>query len=206
MGRTVMRRVQVELSTAEVAKKAGHLADVLTKADEVTEAKKAKSKEFSGVLDSLDAGARLLRAQISEKREVRQVECWYQKDYRQGIVRFYRAGTGDLVETRGMTDEERQQSLTDDSDFISTSEADEELSRIMDAFKAPPADPKSPQDPSITEAKSTLQSIFGEQAVIEPEDERDLKPENTAADKPASAEPDDEDDEDDDGRAPGEAF
>ena len=94
---------QIERGQA-LAKLCGRIGDEQTR--QANEKKRMKE-----TLDGLEADRRELTAVVRDKKEMRDVECVATMDPARGLVEVHRTDTGELIETRRMTDEERQRGL-----------------------------------------------------------------------------------------------
>jgi hypothetical protein len=93
----IKRDVDVELSEVEKAALRESACAALDTVDELADR-----------IKTLKAGAKEARAKAKRGTETRMLECREEKDFRLGEVRVVRSDTGQIVETRAMTGDERQ--------------------------------------------------------------------------------------------------
>lgn len=108
----------VKLSEAEVALRAQELAsaesvlgDAECRLDQFVEAAKGTKKGIeTEIADARLEVGRLARV-VRERNEQRSVPIMEEPDYEKGAMNTFRTDTHEIVATRGLTHEERQQSL-----------------------------------------------------------------------------------------------
>ncbi len=102
------RPLPVQLTQEETAKKGEELALLYQQRRALEERKKDSVGLINGQLKIIEEEMASLFKAISAGEEDRDVDCSNNKDFDKGIVNFYRTDTGELLESREMTDQERQ--------------------------------------------------------------------------------------------------
>jgi hypothetical protein len=100
------------LSEDETRKYGMELARANANKDEAEERKKEVDAQLKAEIESHSTRALNLARKINNGYEYRDVECLMQFDYPKNSVRIERQDTYEIIETRSMTDEERQTSLS----------------------------------------------------------------------------------------------
>ncbi len=106
----VTRALMVSLTEAEIRSCATELARVTAQQAELEGEKKAVTSGFKNKIDRCVADSRALAQKITTKRELRDVDCEWSPTTA-GKMQLTRMDTGEVIDTRKMTEEERQESL-----------------------------------------------------------------------------------------------
>jgi len=108
----------VKLSESEVALRAQELAsaesvmgDAETRLDAFVEAAKGTKKGIETEIADARGSVRRLARVVRERREDRDVPIMEEADFEKGAMNTYRTDTHEVVATRGLSHDERQQSL-----------------------------------------------------------------------------------------------
>ena len=108
----------VKLSEPEIALRAQELAsaesvlgDAETRLDQFVEAAKGTKKGIETEIDVARNDVRNLARVVRERKEDRDVPVMEEADFEKGAMNTYRTDTHEVVATRGLTHDERQQSL-----------------------------------------------------------------------------------------------
>lgn len=109
--RTFTRDLFCALTEAEVAARAAELARITTELSQMEDKKKAAMSSYKDKIDRAIVDARSLARKVSERREMRTVECRLNFDYRLGRAYLVRTDTSEVLEERPLTAEERQPKL-----------------------------------------------------------------------------------------------
>ena len=106
----VTRSLMVSLTENEIRSCATELARVTASQAELEDEKKAVTSGFKNRIDRCVADCRALAQKVTTKRELRDIDCeWSPTDG--GKMILTRTDTGEIIDTRKMTEEEHQQSL-----------------------------------------------------------------------------------------------
>ena len=106
----VTRSLMVSLTENEIRSCATELARVTASQAELEDDKKAVTSGFKNRIDRCVADCRALAQKVTTKRELRDIDCeWSPTDG--GKMILTRTDTGEIIDTRKMTEEEHQQSL-----------------------------------------------------------------------------------------------
>lgn len=111
MPRTFERQLPVRLTTAELEERGWSLAEERKKQRSLESAKKAAADDFKERLEANGEEIDRLAGIVHSKCEYRPVQCHEKRDYKRGVIEIVRRDTGEIVETRVMTDAERQREL-----------------------------------------------------------------------------------------------
>lgn len=106
-----IRTLVCELTTEEIAVYSQELATITSLEAEVEAEKKEKMSDFTAKLNKCAADRRMLARKITTKKEDRQVECDWEFDYPKGKAYLVRLDTGVTIDSRPLSEEERQQRL-----------------------------------------------------------------------------------------------
>lgn len=108
----------VKLSESEIALRAQELAsaesvlgDAETRLDQFVEAAKGTKKGIETEIADARQQVRHLARVVRERREDRDVPIMGEADYDKGAMNTYRTDTHEVVATRGLSHDERQQTL-----------------------------------------------------------------------------------------------
>lgn len=108
---TVMRDCAVELSAEQIKDRAIEMTDLMTAITEAEQAQKDEHKRRAIIIAGLKAAVSTLHHTIQSGRELQPVECRVTKDFESGNATITRIDTGEVVETRGLTEEEKSPKL-----------------------------------------------------------------------------------------------
>jgi len=106
------QQLRVTLTTEEVASRADRAAHVLAERDQKEEEAKAAQKHLKSIIDNMEAEMRRLSNEVRDHATYQLVDCERVYDYETGRVSEIRKDTGESVNERAMTLEERQQELS----------------------------------------------------------------------------------------------
>lgn len=109
--RTIMRDLPVQLTESELAAVAREIGRLNAERQGMEAQAKVASDQWKDRIRGVEARAADLATKAHEGQELRPTECVEEYDYRLGEVRVVRSDTGEKLETRPMTTEERQPSL-----------------------------------------------------------------------------------------------
>ena len=105
------KKLPVMLTEDEMRERGEALAESVETTAALTEEKKANDAEINGKIKTSKEITRKLSRIIASKTEDREVECEITKDFERGVVTLHRCDTGEVVETRPMTPDERQEQM-----------------------------------------------------------------------------------------------
>jgi hypothetical protein len=108
---TITRTLPVKLTEAEIQQKANALAEKVDEQAVVKTLAKGAAADYKKRLEDLTADASALSRQIRSRSEDRPVECIESPDYHRGMMDISRIDTGEVVDSRQLSYEERQQEL-----------------------------------------------------------------------------------------------
>jgi len=91
---------------------AGYYQDIET----INQEKKAALADFKNRIEAINDKIHKASIMIKQGIEVRQIECEMVMDYNKNTVTLTRLDTNDVVDRRGMTNEEKQMTLFKESD------------------------------------------------------------------------------------------
>lgn len=111
MEKRVTRILPVKLTSREVVERGQLAAQVIHKIDEVEREKKRVTADAKEQTDRLESELRRLSYIVEREEEDRTVECFWRFDFMKNEKNLLRDDTGEVVETKAMTDEERQIAL-----------------------------------------------------------------------------------------------
>ena len=106
----------VKLTDEERMQRADALANALQSINDAKMKKKRIVKDLDKEIAEVEQEAVELRDAVATGREYREVIVHRVMDWEKATVTEHRTDTGEVLRSRGMTDEERQSSLLDDSD------------------------------------------------------------------------------------------
>ena len=109
--REFIKHLPVELEDEEVQLYGRELSSKLRERDEIDDQESAAKKAAKAAREPIDLRIKALRYMLDTKTETRPVECEEVFDFKGNAVRVYRMDTGDEVDARPMTAEERQRPL-----------------------------------------------------------------------------------------------
>ena len=102
------RNLRVILTVDQVAERADRLAHLMKERDNKVEMAAAAAKHAKSEIAELEAASRRLSAEVRDKACYQAVPCTRVFDYRRGLVTETRTDTGEVIDERAMTEEERQ--------------------------------------------------------------------------------------------------
>jgi hypothetical protein len=105
------RTLAVALTDDELKQKGDILVCRIQERDDVEQARKAAADGFKEHLKEIGGDISSLARQVRTRQEERVVTCMWERDDSRYAMILVRQDTGELVETRPMTDEERQREL-----------------------------------------------------------------------------------------------
>lgn len=105
------RKLPVQLTEEEIQQRSQALAGNLKKTDVLKEEKKASTSEFKARIDACNDITKKLAEIITSGKEDRDVECEMIKDFKRNTVTITRTDTGEVVDERPMTEDERQEKM-----------------------------------------------------------------------------------------------
>lgn len=112
----IKRVLPVKLTEEERLQRADALANALQQIQDRKVEKKRITKEADKAIGEAEQEAVDLRDAVATGREYQDVIVHKVYDYEKATVTEVRTDTGETIKSRGMTDEERQAKLLDDSD------------------------------------------------------------------------------------------
>jgi hypothetical protein len=139
------RELQCVLSPAELDIYRDELARLTTEEMEIEGAKKEAVSEFGAKLQKCVAARRLLATKISTKKEYRQVEVKWEKHFEQNCATLIRQDTLEVVDTRPLTAEERQQELDLQAPEPATDERQESVAEELETIQETVSTDDEPQ-------------------------------------------------------------
>jgi len=110
MNAKITRALMVGLNEDEVRAYAGELARVTAQQAELEDEKKAVTSGFKNRIDRCVADCRALAQKVTTRRELRDIDCEWQPS-ESGKMLLARLDTGEIIDSRKMTEEEQQQAL-----------------------------------------------------------------------------------------------
>ena len=102
---------EVALRAQELASAEAELGDAEARLESFVEAAKGTKKGIETEIADFRAEVGRLARIVRDRAEKREVPIMEEPDYEAGAVNTYRTDTNEVVATRGMSPEERQQSL-----------------------------------------------------------------------------------------------
>lgn len=123
--KTFTRTLPVELTQAELLDRGEALALGRGSRNEWESDRKETAARYRERLDLLDAEIDRLAGIVREKAEPRPVECRSVRDIERGVVEVVRTDTGEIVESRVMTEMERQTRMFDPDEVPEPSQGDD---------------------------------------------------------------------------------
>ncbi len=113
---TIEKRLPIRLTQDELEVKSSELAKALKKKGEIEAEKKSFNGRLISQLEEVEIEIGNLTNIVYEKTEYRPVRCEIRFNYERSIVEILRTDVGQVVESRSMTIDEKQQKLQFDSD------------------------------------------------------------------------------------------
>lgn len=86
-------------------------ARLIRELEKVEGKKKVSTSEFKERIDSINARSRMLSEYVNSNQQFRDVDVRQEFDFGLGVVRKIRVDTGEVIETRAMTNEESQRAM-----------------------------------------------------------------------------------------------
>jgi uncharacterized coiled-coil DUF342 family protein len=111
MGKPFKKDVLVGLSKDVKEKKLERIAEALGEVKETKGEMKLAMSEHRTKIRDLEKEVEALREQVATGKELRSVSVAEVKDYRANVVSIVRVDTKEVVETRAMTTDERQETF-----------------------------------------------------------------------------------------------
>lgn len=105
------RNLPVELTDEEFIAKSKELSKKNKELETTEEEKKKTAADFSARIKTIEGEIKQLAQIVNTSTEYREVEIYERKDYERSVVNCYRRDTGEYVESRPMTRQERQKEL-----------------------------------------------------------------------------------------------
>lgn len=102
------RQLEAQLTESEVVELSREHCRVLSEIGSLQMRKRAMDKEFNAQIDEASDKAVGMQRTIVTGTELREVDVHEVLDYRTGLVTVIRRDTGEVIESREMTAEERQ--------------------------------------------------------------------------------------------------
>ena len=103
--------VRHEFTEEEKKDIASEMARKVSELQALEDQKKAIMSEIKGQIDIAQANINQSATKLNNGYEIRSVRCEVKRDYDDKVVNYYRINTDELVKTRAMTNEEKQQKL-----------------------------------------------------------------------------------------------
>ena len=107
----MINRLPVKLTNEELLAKSDELASAVNEKASLENGKKDNAKHYGELIKESDSTICSLAFEIKLKAELRDVSCSEVPDYKLGTMAIVRDDTGETVEHRVMTEEERQRKL-----------------------------------------------------------------------------------------------
>lgn len=117
MGRTFARTLPVTLTRDELLERGEALALMRGKRNGIAYDQKASNADFKEKLEDADTEIDRLAGIVRSKSEPRPVDCTARRDMQRYVIDTIRLDTGEVIETRTMTEQERQLKVFDDDDL-----------------------------------------------------------------------------------------
>ncbi len=111
MSRSIMQELPVRLTPDEKARKSEQLVKALEDKDGLEHAKKAAVDDFKQRLTAKDYEVKRLTREVSTGIEYREVACEEVMAFGRSQVDLIRSDTGEVVSSRAMRPEERQEAM-----------------------------------------------------------------------------------------------
>lgn len=114
---TFSRDLTCALTREEVEERAQEAAALVERRDQKEADFKEQAKRWKNEISALDVEHRIVSSEVRSKSTVRPVECERVFDYVAGLVIETRTDTGEVINSRKMSDSERQKDLGLGDDF-----------------------------------------------------------------------------------------
>lgn len=105
------KEVRYRFSKDELQDMAQEMAEAVSRLDNLEEELQEVRAGFKEKMAKAQKTIKQAAAKIRSGWELRTIECRLEKEFANNTVRIYRQDTGELVEERAMTAQERQQEL-----------------------------------------------------------------------------------------------
>ena len=102
---------QIDLTDDDRLEIAVKLADLDSEENRVEVEKRNSAAAFSSQLNAIKSEQKMLFQQHRDGFVVEQVECYWEMDAAEGVVRYISVETEEMISSRKMTNEERQLKL-----------------------------------------------------------------------------------------------
>ena len=112
---TCKRYLKYQFSEEEKKNMGDDLAQKFASKHETEDKLKAVSTQIKSEINALDAIMGGLAEKIRSGYEMRDVECEIERDFKNARITITRLDTGEIVESRAMTPEERQKKLFEEN-------------------------------------------------------------------------------------------
>jgi hypothetical protein len=113
---TYVRTLPCHLTDDELLQRADQLSRKLAEVEQLQEQKAASASDFKARIEKADEEVSSLARMVRTKEQERPVECLSRKDFARNMVVETRADTGEVVDERAMSPEERQEAMFDETD------------------------------------------------------------------------------------------
>ncbi|MFA6605102.1 MAG: hypothetical protein WCS88_03850 [Patescibacteria group bacterium] len=122
MTTAIYRTLPVPLTAEEIKQHSEELVAELGNVDRLTDEKKSIASSIGERVKEAQAKVTRLAYEIRTKSARRPVECEWRFEYGRGVASLHRADTGEIVETRPMTEGEMNGTLPleDEDDNVAT--------------------------------------------------------------------------------------
>lgn len=137
---TVTRTLPVKLDSFEIDELATRMAQAWREAREKEDELKEHKNKVKAEIGELYAEHDHLAAVVRERQEDREVECLDQYDYVLGMIITVRKDTGEKVDERRMSEEERQTNLLEEDAQGGPADEAERVEQVEN-HKGPTPDP-----------------------------------------------------------------
>lgn len=107
----ITRMCPVILSDEEFEAKASELAVLERELQELRAAKKAAAADYGSKIEATQGAINVAASIVERRSEIREVDCVEEVSLQKKIVEIFRADTGELVDTRGITNADIQRAL-----------------------------------------------------------------------------------------------
>lgn len=105
------KKLPVKLDDDELLERGKQLVDNMRKTAVAESEREAENKKRKGDIELLEGITARLAGVIQNGSEDRDVDCEIRKDFEHGVVTVVRLDTGEVVETRPMDAQERQEEM-----------------------------------------------------------------------------------------------
>ena len=109
--KTFSHPVKMDLTDKELLAYADELTDLDTKSEEVSLRHESEKNRFKSEVKDIGKNQSRIMNLLKTKEEFKDVECFEEFNWFDGIVEIVRLDTGEVVKTRKITAEEYQQNL-----------------------------------------------------------------------------------------------